>query len=70
MTADALFRPEDSETEVKHLQHGELAVIETVWGHMAGGGANEDDTRWMNDKIASFLGTASGDLDLKTLSLE
>ncbi|KAL8926208.1 MAG: hypothetical protein Q9208_003111 [Pyrenodesmia sp. 3 TL-2023] len=67
---DTYFPPEDSETEVKHLQHGELAVIETVWGHMAGGGANEDDTRWMNDKIATFLGTASGDLDLKTLSLE
>ncbi|KAL8765593.1 MAG: hypothetical protein Q9209_007375 [Squamulea sp. 1 TL-2023] len=56
---DAYFPPEDSETEIKHLKHGELAVIETVWGHMAGGGANEDDTRWMNDKIARFIGGQS-----------
>ncbi|KAL8753364.1 MAG: hypothetical protein Q9184_005444 [Pyrenodesmia sp. 2 TL-2023] len=57
---DTYFPPEDSETEVKHLKHGELAVMETVWGHMAGGGANEDDTHWMNDTIASFLRIASG----------
>lgn len=70
MTADAVFRPEDSEIEVKHLKYGELAVIETVWGHMAGGGANEDDTHWMNDQIASFLGITSGDLNFKALSLD
>ena len=27
-------RPEDSEIEVKHLKHGELAVLETIWGHI------------------------------------
>ncbi|KAL8733205.1 MAG: hypothetical protein Q9166_002222 [cf. Caloplaca sp. 2 TL-2023] len=54
---DTYFPPEDSEIEVQHLQHGKLAVIETVWGHMAGGGANEDDTNWMNDEIARFIGT-------------
>ena len=37
------------------MKEGELAVIETVWGHMAGGGANEEDTKWMNDRIARFL---------------
>ncbi|KAI4272312.1 MAG: hypothetical protein L6R38_006656 [Xanthoria sp. 2 TBL-2021] len=54
---DTYFPPEDSEIEVQHLKQGELAVIETVWGHMAGGGANEDDTLWMNDRIAKFIGT-------------
>ncbi|KAL8670904.1 MAG: hypothetical protein Q9168_004571 [Polycauliona sp. 1 TL-2023] len=54
---DTYFPPEDSEVEMQHLKHGELAVIETVWGHMAGGGANEDDTVWMNDRIAKFMGT-------------
>ncbi|KAL8857624.1 MAG: hypothetical protein Q9178_005789 [Gyalolechia marmorata] len=54
---DTYFPPEDSETEVQHLKQGELAIIETVWGHMAGGGLNEDDTHWMNDKIARFVGT-------------
>lgn len=56
MGADTIFRPEDSETEVKHLKNAELAVIETVWGHMAGGGANDEDTKWMNGKIADLLG--------------
>lgn len=41
---------------MQHLKQGELAIIETVWGHMAGGGLNEDDTHWMNDKIARFIG--------------
>ncbi|KAL8725223.1 MAG: hypothetical protein Q9181_006498 [Wetmoreana brouardii] len=53
---DTYFPPEDSEIEVNYLEHGELAVIETIWGHMAGGGANTKDTEWMNDKIAIFLG--------------
>ncbi|KAL8791581.1 MAG: hypothetical protein Q9195_005845 [Heterodermia aff. obscurata] len=52
---DQYFPPEDSEIEVKHLQHGELAVIETVWGHIAGGGANAEDTEWMDGQIAKFL---------------
>jgi hypothetical protein len=54
--ADSLNqRPEDSEIEVKHLKHGELAIIPSIWGHMAGGGANGADTKWMSDRIAKFL---------------
>ncbi len=34
---DAYFPPEDSEFEVKHLKQGKLAVIESYWGHLAGG---------------------------------
>ncbi|KAL8747790.1 MAG: hypothetical protein Q9190_000396 [Brigantiaea leucoxantha] len=49
------YSPEDSEIEVQHLKEGELAVIETIWGHMAGGGANDEDTAWMNKKIADFM---------------
>ena len=49
------YRPEDSETEMKYLKHGELAVIETLWGHVGGGGANEEDTKWMDKRIAQFL---------------
>jgi len=52
---DCIQRPEDSEIEVKHLKHGELAVIPSIWGHMAGGGANEADNKWMNDRIVKFL---------------
>lgn len=40
---------------MKYLKHGELAVIETIWGHLAGGGANAEDTDWMDKRIAAFL---------------
>ena len=52
---DQYFPPEDSEIEMKYLKRGQLAVVETVWGHIAGGGANEEDTRWMDDRIKEFL---------------
>ncbi|KAL8945802.1 MAG: hypothetical protein Q9222_007706 [Ikaeria aurantiellina] len=56
---DAYFPPEDSEIEVKYLRDGRLAVVETVWGHMAGGGANEEDTRWMSEQIKALMGEGS-----------
>lgn len=52
---DQYFPPEDSEHEVKHLRGAELVIIETVWGHIGGGGANEADTRFMDEKISKFL---------------
>ena len=35
---DMYFPPEDSAEEVKYLKRGELRVIESIWGHVAGGG--------------------------------
>lgn len=52
---DQYFPPEDSEIEVKYLKKGTFAPIESIWGHFAGGGFNERDTKWMNGRIASFL---------------
>ena len=52
---DQYFLPEDSEIEVPYLQRGELAVVESVWGHVAGGGANFKDTEYMNERIGKFL---------------
>lgn len=52
---DQYFRPEDSEDEMKHLKHGRLEVIESIWGHAAGGGANEADVKFMGDKIREFM---------------
>lgn len=52
---DQYFPPEDSEIEVKHLQHGTLAVIESTWGHTAGGGANPADAQWMDKQIAEHM---------------
>lgn len=52
---DQYFPPEDSEIEMKHLKHGTLHVIESTWGHIAGGGANPDDTAFMDAKIAEHM---------------
>lgn len=52
---DQYFPPEDSEIEMKYLRHGILAPIETIWGHVAGGGANPHDLEWMDERIAEFI---------------
>ena len=33
---DLYFRVADNEAELRHLRHGELAVIPSIWGHRAG----------------------------------
>lgn len=53
---DQYFPPEDNVEEVKHLKNGRLAVIETVWGHIAGGGGGrKEDTEFMIKEIRDFL---------------
>lgn len=52
---DQYFPPEDGENEVKYLKEGIFNPIPSIWGHMAGGGANEDDTKFMDMSIAHFL---------------
>lgn len=53
---DQYFTWQFSEKEVTLLKNGELAVIPSIWGHIAGGGANPEDTEWMGRRIASLLG--------------
>ncbi len=52
---DQYFAVEDSVVEVGLLRRGELAVIESVWGHAAGGGMSEVDAKWMDGRIGDFL---------------
>ena len=52
---DQYFLVDDSEIEMKHLRKAEFAPIETVWGHVAGGGGNKEDTEWMSEKIGKFM---------------
>ncbi|KAK5132982.1 hypothetical protein LTR04_004810 [Oleoguttula sp. CCFEE 6159] len=55
---DMYFPPEDSEEEVKHLRRGELRVIESVWGHLAGGGnGTEEDTHFIQEQVGRWLET-------------
>ena len=53
---DQYFAWEDSEEECKHLKRGKLEIIPTIWGHVAGGGMNDVDSKWMSEKIRDFLG--------------
>ncbi|KAI0745539.1 homoserine O-acetyltransferase [Earliella scabrosa] len=54
---DLYFCPEDSENEVSLLKDAKLAVIDSVWGHAAGGGANAADVAFITKKIQDFLAT-------------
>ena len=52
---DLYFPPDDSEIEVAHMAHAELRVIPSIWGHMAGGGVNLEDTRFINAALEDLL---------------
>jgi homoserine O-acetyltransferase len=53
---DQYFRWEDSEEEVKHLKYGQLSVVETIYGHIAGGGGGPaEDDAFMNKEIKAFF---------------
>ena len=52
---DLYFPPEDSAIEVESLPHAELRVIPSVWGHMAGGGINPDDARFIDTALSELL---------------
>ncbi|EIW76057.1 alpha beta hydrolase fold protein [Coniophora puteana RWD-64-598 SS2] len=52
---DLYFTPEDSIEEMKHLKNARLVIIESIWGHMAGGGSNEVDDKFMQEEVRRFL---------------
>lgn len=52
---DQYSPPEDCEIKVKHLKRGKLGVIGTIWGHIAGAGANPVDTEILGEIDAKRL---------------
>ncbi|KAK9453598.1 Alpha/Beta hydrolase protein [Dipodascopsis uninucleata] len=48
---DQYFRWEASVKEAEGLKSGTLAIIETVWGHIAGGGADAKANVWINEQV-------------------
>ncbi len=53
---DLYFPPEDNELEVARMPNAEFRPIESIWGHLAGGpGANEEDTKFVEDAIRELL---------------
>jgi homoserine O-acetyltransferase len=56
VATDLYFPPEDSRIEVAHLRRGELRVIDSPWGHVAGGpDRNPADTARIERAIADLL---------------
>lgn len=52
---DQYFRPEPNERESRLIPSATLEVIPSIWGHVAGSGANPADKEWMDRKIRAFL---------------
>lgn len=52
---DLYFPPEDNDYEVKYMPNAELRVIKSVWGHFAGGGMNDVDTKFIDDSLKELL---------------
>lgn len=53
---DMFFPPEHSAAEVKHLAHGELSVIDSIWGHIAAGGFGlRQEEAFLAQEIKRFL---------------
>jgi homoserine O-acetyltransferase len=53
---DLYFPVEDAQYEAAFLAHGTLMPIPSLWGHPAGAGASPADKKFLNEKIAAFLG--------------
>ena len=54
---DLYFPVADEEYEVSKMANAELRVIPGIWGHFAGGGANADDTKFIDNAVQDLLGT-------------
>ena len=55
-STDLYFPQEDSANEVKHMPNAELRVVETYWGHFAGGpGTSPDDIKVLDAALKELL---------------
>ena len=58
-STDLYFPPEDNAIEAVAMPNAELRVIDTWWGHFAGGpGTSPDDIKILDDALKELL--ASG----------
>ena len=56
-STDLYFHPDDSRLEVQGLAHAELRVIESTWGHIAGGpDRNREASAQIDEAIRELLG--------------
>lgn len=52
---DLYFPVADEEYEVSKMSNAELRVIPGIWGHFAGGGANPEDTQFIDNAVKELL---------------
>jgi homoserine O-acetyltransferase len=53
---DLYFPPEDNANEVKYMPNAELQVVDTVWGHFAGGpGTSPKDIKTLDEALRKLL---------------
>lgn len=52
---DLYFPPEDNEVETAKIPNAEMRPIESVWGHLSAGGANADDTAFIDAQLKELL---------------
>ena len=52
---DLYFPPEDNAAEVARMPNAELRVIDSIWGHYAGGGRNPADTAFIDTALRELL---------------
>jgi homoserine O-acetyltransferase/O-succinyltransferase len=52
---DLYFPPEDEEFAVSQFPNAELRVIPGIYGHFAGGGANPDDIKFIDNVLKELL---------------
>jgi len=58
-STDLYFPPADSEIEVEHLPNAELRVLQSDWGHIAGGpDRNARDSAFVEQALVELLATA------------
>jgi homoserine O-acetyltransferase len=55
-STDLYFPPEDNAIEVSHMPNAELRIIDTVWGHFAGGpGTSPADIKTLDEALRELL---------------
>jgi homoserine O-acetyltransferase len=55
-STDLYFPPEDNAIEVSHMPNAELRIVETVWGHFAGGpGTSPADIKVLDGALRELL---------------
>ncbi|MBB5959732.1 homoserine O-acetyltransferase [Saccharothrix tamanrassetensis] len=57
---DLYFPPEDEAWAVSHMGNAELRVVPGIWGHFAGHGSNEPDTRFIDAALRELLDRPGG----------